>query len=99
MKFGDTMGLQVLLLHVLCQSGIVFAGVNNVGRWGMAGQMLLLHVLPQFAASGSECTQAQMVSILGRCPLLTFAFLSDPCKPGVRSLGPDVRHPKTFCCG
>jgi len=67
MKFDVTMGLHVLLLHLLCQFGIISADGSNM-RWGVwpAGQILLLHLLPQLAASGSECTQAQMVSILGR---------------------------------
>ena len=74
MKLGVTMGFQVLLLHVLCQ--FVFADGNNMGRWGVTSQMLLLHVLPHFAAGGSECTQAQMVSILGRCPLFCILLIA-----------------------
>ena len=71
MKVGVTMGLKVLLLQVLCQFDIISADGSNM-RWGVtAGQMLLLQVLPQLAG-GSECTQAQMVSILGRCALVTF---------------------------
>ena len=67
MKFDVTMGFQALLLHLLCQFGIISADGSNM-RWGVwpAGQILLLHLLPQLAASGSDCTQAQMVSILGR---------------------------------
>jgi len=65
MKVGVTMGFQVLLLQVLCQFDIISVDGSNM-RWGVtAGQMLLLQVLPQIAG-GSECTQAQMVSILGR---------------------------------
>ena len=76
MKFDVTMGFQVLLLQVLCQFGIISADGSNT-RWGVStAQILLLHVLPQLAAGDSECTQAQMVSILGRCSLLTFYILS-----------------------
>ena len=75
MKLGVTIGFQVLLLHVLFK--VVFAdGSNNMGRWGMTSQMLLLHVLPHFAAGGSECTQAQMVSILGRCPFFCILLIA-----------------------
>ena len=67
MKSDMTMGFQVLLLlHVLCQYVFADGSISNMGRWGMTGQMLLMHVLPQLASGGSECTQAQMVSILGR---------------------------------
>ena len=61
---------QVLLLHiVLSQVGISFAFGINI-RW-LGVQMLLLHVIPHLAVvsatGGTECTQAQMVSILERC--------------------------------
>ena len=61
---GSAIGFeaQVMILHaVLCQ--IRIACVTNLHL----GVVLLLHVFPQIGFVGAEqCTQEQMVSILGR---------------------------------